>query len=119
MSVKEFKTPVSEKTVLIGPDSGTDNIIFAIESSCDETAAAIVKNGREVLSNVVASQIKTHIEFGGVVPEVAAREHLEAINLVISQAFEQSGLKPENITAFAATVGPGPAPIPLFHRLFL
>ncbi len=107
MPVKEFKTPISGKPVLIGPDSGNDIIIFAIESSCDETAAAVVKNGREVLANVVASQIKTHIEFGGVVPEVAAREHLEAINLVISQAFEQSGLKGEDITAFAATVGPG------------
>ncbi len=107
MPVKEFKTTISGKPVLIGPDSGKDNIIFAIESSCDETAAAVVKNGREVLANVVASQIKTHIEFGGVVPEVAAREHLEAINVVIAQAFEQSGLKGEDITAFAATVGPG------------
>ncbi len=107
MFAKEFKTTVSQKPVMIGIDSKHDNIIFAIESSCDETAAAIVKNGREVLSNVVASQIKTHIEFGGVVPEVAAREHLEAINLVISQAFEQAGLKGSDITAFAATVGPG------------
>lgn len=107
MPVKEFKTPISNKSVLIGTDSGYDNIIFAIESSCDETAGAIVKNGREVLSNVVASQIKTHIEFGGVVPEVAAREHLEAVNLVIKETFEQAGLKSEDITAFAATVGPG------------
>jgi N6-L-threonylcarbamoyladenine synthase len=107
MPVKEFRTPITNKAVMIGPDSGQDNIIFAIESSCDETAAAIVKNGREVLSNVVASQIKTHIEFGGVVPEVAAREHLEAINLVIAQAFEQAGLTQKDITAFAATVGPG------------
>ena len=107
MPVKEFRTPISDKPVLIGPESGKDNIIFAIESSCDETAAAIVKNGREVLSNVVASQIKTHIEFGGVVPEVAAREHLEAINVVIAQAFEQAGLTADDITAFAATVGPG------------
>lgn len=107
MPKKEFKTPISDNTVIIGPNSGHDNIIFAIESSCDETAAAIVKNGREVLANVVASQIKTHIEFGGVVPEVAAREHLEAINVVIEQAFEQAGIKGEDITAFAATVGPG------------
>ena len=107
MPVKEFKTTITDKSVLIGPDSEQDNIIFALESSCDETAAAIVKNGREVLANVVASQIKTHIEFGGVVPEVAAREHLEAINLVISQAFEQANIKGEEITAFAATVGPG------------
>lgn len=107
MNLREFKCPISDKRVMIGPDSQQDNIIFAIESSCDETAAAIVKNGREVLSNVVASQIKTHIEFGGVVPEVAAREHLEAINIVIAQAFEQSGLSANDITAFAATVGPG------------
>ncbi len=107
MPKKEFKTPITDKSVMIGPNSGHDNIIFAIESSCDETAAAVVKNGREVLANVVASQIKTHIEFGGVVPEVAAREHLEAINVVIAQAFEQAGLKGDDITAFAATVGPG------------
>ena len=107
MPVKEFRTPITDKPVFIGTQSGYNNIIFAIESSCDETAAAIVKNGREVLSNVVASQIKTHIEFGGVVPEVAAREHLEAINLVIDQAFKQANIKPDKITAFAATVGPG------------
>lgn len=107
MPVKEFRTPISDKPVLIGNESGYDNIIFAIESSCDETAAAIVKNGREVLSNVVASQIKTHKEFGGVVPEVAAREHLEAINLVIAEAFEQANMSAKDISAFAATVGPG------------
>ncbi len=107
MTVKEFKTPISGKSVFIGPDSKEDIIILAIESSCDETACAIVKNGREVLSNVVASQIKTHQKFGGVVPEVAAREHLEAINLVIKEAFDQSGLKPSDITAIAATAGPG------------
>ena len=107
MTVKEFKTPISGKSVFVGPDSKEDIIILAIESSCDETACAIVKNGREVLSNVVASQIKTHQKFGGVVPEVAAREHLEAINLVIKEAFDQSGLKPSDITAIAATAGPG------------
>ena len=105
--LKEFKTPISGKSVFIGPDSKEDIIILAIESSCDETACAIVKNGREVLSNIVASQIKTHQQFGGVVPEVAAREHLESINLVIAQAFEQSGLTPDDITAVASTVGPG------------
>ena len=61
-------------------------IILGIESSCDETAAAIVKDGREVLANVVSSQIKIHEKFGGVVPEVAAREHLNSINLVVSEA---------------------------------
>ena len=80
---------------------------MAIESSCDETACAIVKNGREVISNIVASQIKTHEKFGGVIPEIAAREHLDSINVVVQEAFDQSGLKPEDITAFAGTVGPG------------
>ena len=105
--IKIFKTPFSEKNVEIGPDANSNIIIMAIESSCDETACAIVKNGREVLANVVASQIKTHQQFGGVVPEVAAREHMEAINLVIAEAFSQSGLSPKDITVFAATVGPG------------
>lgn len=82
-------------------------IIFGIETSCDETACAIVKDGREVLANVVASQIKTHQKFGGVVPEVAAREHLDAINLAINETFEQANLRPGEIDAFSATVGPG------------
>ena len=97
----------SETPVKIGIDSGYDNYIMAIESSCDETACAIVKNGREVVANIVASQIKTHEKFGGVIPEIAAREHLDAINVVVQEAFDQSGLKPEDITAFAGTVGPG------------
>lgn len=101
------KTLFSENPIKIGEDSGYDNYIMAIETSCDETACAVVKNGREVLANIVASQIKTHEKYGGVIPEIAAREHLEAINVVIDEAFEQSGLKPEDITAFAGTVGPG------------
>ncbi len=100
-------TLFTENTVNIGPESGYDNYIMAIESSCDETACAIVKNGREVISNVVASQIKTHEQYGGVIPEIAAREHLESINVVIEEALKQAGMKPEQITAFAATVGPG------------
>lgn len=82
-------------------------IILGIESSCDETAAAIVKDGREVLSNVVSSQIKIHEKFGGVVPEVAAREHLNSINLVIKEAFDNAHICPNEIDAFASTVGPG------------
>jgi len=101
----------SKEKVKIGPMSGYDNYIMAIESSCDETACAIVKNGREVIANVVASQIKTHAQFGGVIPEIAAREHLDSINVVIDEAFRQAketaGLEPEDITAFAGTVGPG------------
>ena len=81
--------------------------IMAIESSCDETACAIVQGGRKVISNVVASQIKTHEKYGGVIPEIAAREHLEAINVVIDEAFKEANLKPEDISAFACTVGPG------------
>lgn len=101
----------SKESVEIGPDSGYDNYIMAIESSCDETACAIVKNGREVIANVVASQIKTHAQFGGVIPEIAAREHLDSINIVIEEAFKQAkesaNIEPNDITAFAATVGPG------------
>ena len=103
----EKKSLFSGKSVNVGPESGYDNYIMAIESSCDETACAIVKNGREVISNIVASQIKTHEKFGGVIPEIAAREHLDSINVVVQEAFDQSGLKPEDITAFAGTVGPG------------
>lgn len=101
----------SKESVEIGPDSGYDNYIMAIESSCDETACAIVKNGREVIANVVASQIKTHAQFGGVIPEIAAREHLDSINIVIEEAFKQAkdnaNIEPDDISAFAATVGPG------------
>ena len=101
----------SDEPVEIGPESGIDNYIMAVESSCDETACAIVKNGREVIANVVASQIKTHAKFGGVIPEIAAREHLDSINIVVEEAFNQAkeniGLTPQDITAFAGTVGPG------------
>lgn len=106
--MKNYKNKLfSNEQVLIGTESGYDNYIMAIESSCDETACAIIKNGREVISNVVASQIKTHEKFGGVIPEIAAREHLDAINVVIDEAFKQANLKPNDITAFAGTVGPG------------
>ena len=80
---------------------------MAIESSCDETACAIVKGGSEVLANVVASQIKIHEEYGGVIPEIAAREHLEAVNVVVEETFKQAGVSANDITAFAGTVGPG------------
>ena len=82
-------------------------IILGLESSCDETACAIVKDGREVLSNIVSSQIKIHEKFGGVVPEVAAREHLNSINFVIKEAYAQANISPNEIDAFASTVGPG------------
>ncbi len=107
MDIKEFKTPIGNKPINIGPAAKDDILIMAIESSCDETACAVVKNGREVLANIVSTQIKTHELYGGVVPEVAAREHLEAINLVIEETFKTANIKPEQITAFVATVGPG------------
>ena len=80
--IKEFKKPLSGQIVKIGPDLDKDQIILATETSCDETAAAVILNGRKVISNVIASQIETHRKYGGVVPEVAAREHLESINYV-------------------------------------
>lgn len=101
------KTLFTETSVEIGENSEKDNYIMAIESSCDETACAIVKNGRTVIANIVASQIKTHAKYGGVIPEIAAREHLETINFIIDKTFEQAEMKPEQITAFAGTVGPG------------
>lgn len=104
---RDFTTPLTAQKITLGYEKPEDVIILATETSCDETACAIVKNGREVLANVVATQIKTHKQFGGVVPEVAAREHLEAINLVIDEAFSQSGLLPCNIDAIASTQGPG------------
>lgn len=84
-----------------------NSYIMAIESSCDETACAIVQGGRKVIANTVASQIKTHEQYGGVIPEIAAREHLESINVVIDKTFVDAGLKPKDISAFAGTVGPG------------
>ena len=84
-----------------------DTYIFALESSCDETAAAVVKNGREVISNVVATQIEIHRQYGGVVPEVAARKHLESINLVVDEAISQANMKFEDMDAIAATEKPG------------
>lgn len=84
-----------------------DVLILAIESSCDETAAAVVKNGREVLSNVISSQIALHTLYGGVVPEIASRKHIEKINQVIEEALEEAGVTLADITAIAVTYGPG------------
>ena len=70
-----------------------NKIILAIESSCDETSAAVVVNGRDVLSNIIASQIDTHKKFGGVVPEIASRKHLSNISYVVKEALEKAGRK--------------------------
>ena len=84
-----------------------DIYILGIESSCDETAASVVKNGREVLSNVISSQIALHTLYGGVVPEIASRKHIEKINQVIEQALVDAHVTLDDITAIAVTYGPG------------
>lgn len=84
-----------------------DKYILAIESSCDETSAAVVLNGREILSNVIASQISTHEQYGGVVPEVASRMHIEAISGVVEEALLKANITLENIDAIGVTYGPG------------
>lgn len=84
-----------------------DIIILAIESSCDETSAAVVRNGRDVLSNIISSQIKDHKKFGGVVPEVASRKHIENISHVIDTALNEAGLSFDDIDGIAVTYGPG------------
>lgn len=81
--------------------------ILAIESSCDETAAAVVRNGREVCSNIISSQIDLHTLYGGVVPEIASRKHIEKINQVITEALRASGYALEQMDAIAVTYGPG------------
>lgn len=84
-----------------------DVTILAIESSCDETAAAVVRNGREVLSNVIYSQIALHTVYGGVVPEIASRKHIEKVIQVIDQALVDANMKLQDMDAIAVTYGPG------------
>lgn len=84
-----------------------DVLILAIESSCDETACAIIKNGKEILSNVVNSQIDVHTLFGGVVPEVASRIHVENISLIVSEGLKKANVTMDDIDAVAVTIGPG------------
>src|SRR5499426_2099018 len=82
-------------------------LVLGIETSCDETAAAIVRDGNEILSNVIYSQIKTHMPYGGVVPELASREHLLKIRPIVDKAFADADLTLDQIDAIAATAGPG------------
>ena len=83
------------------------SLILGIETSCDETAAAIVEDGRKIHSNVISTQIEIHKKFGGVVPEIASRKHLEIVNAVISEALERAGVTFEDIDAIGVTYGPG------------
>ena len=93
---------------MFGENNMEDTVyILAIESSCDETAAAVVRNGREVLSNVIYSQVPLHTLYGGVVPEIASRKHIEKINQVIEKALADAHLTLRDITAIAVTYGPG------------
>lgn len=85
----------------------TDRYILAIESSCDETSVAVLKNDNQLLSNVIASQVESHKRFGGVVPEVASRHHVEVITLCIQDALKEADIKAEDLSAVAVTYGPG------------
>ena len=91
----------------VDPKEKNDIVVLAIESSCDETACAIVKNGREVLASTIATQIEIHKRFGGVVPEIASRNHTMAIETVVNETIEKSGLSLDGIDAIAVTYGAG------------
>ena len=88
-------------------DNEENVTILAIESSCDETAASVVRNGRDVLSNIISSQIDLHTLYGGVVPEIASRKHIERINQVIAEALRSADKRLEEMDAVAVTYGPG------------
>lgn len=87
--------------------NNTQKIILAIETSCDETSVAVIENGREILSNIISSQIDIHKDYGGVVPEIASRHHLENMNLVIDEALETAGITFDDIDVIGVTKGPG------------
>ena len=84
-----------------------DSIVMGIETSCDETSVSIVKNGREIVSNIVSSQIESHKRFGGVVPEIASRHHVEQITIVLEEAMKEAGVSYDDLDAVAVTEGPG------------
>ena len=84
-----------------------DRYILAVESSCDETSVAVLKNEKELLSNIIASQVESHKRFGGVVPEVASRHHVEVVTLCIKDALSEAGISAEQLDAVAVTYGPG------------
>ncbi len=92
---------------LRGETMNEDIITLAIETSCDETSCAVLRNGREVLSNIISSQIEIHKKFGGVVPEVASRKHIENINIIIQQALDEAGVSFKDVDLVGVTQGPG------------
>ncbi len=83
------------------------NLILAFETSCDETSVAVIEDGNQILSNVVATQIKSHQRFGGVVPEVASRHHIEQITICVKEALAEAQVTYSDLTAVAVTYGPG------------
>ena len=89
--------------IVRGGNMSNDILMLGIESSCDETAAAVVRNGREVLSNIISSQIDIHTLYGGVVPEIASRKHIERINYVIEEALAEAGVALSGIDALCVT----------------
>ena len=98
-------TNAASAFILVGMKK--DVYILGIESSCDETSAAVVKNGRECLSNVISSQIEIHRRFGGVVPEIAGRNHLLAVMPVVDEALSRAGINKTELDAIAVTYGAG------------
>lgn len=84
-----------------------DRYILAVESSCDETSVAILKNDNELLSNIIASQVESHKRFGGVVPEVASRHHVEVVTMCFKDALDEAGISAKDLSAVAVTYGPG------------
>ena len=101
------ETTVAATTTTAHVDVGPDTVVLGIETSCDETAAALVMGGTDVISSVISSQVDLHAEFGGVVPEIASRAHLELLNPVIARAIVEAGVDDRRIDAVACTVGPG------------
>lgn len=104
--MSEFTSATQAATGVVSP-VGPDTLVLGIETSCDETAAALVLGGTDVISSVVSSQIDLHADFGGVVPEIASRAHLESLNPVVARAIVEAGVDESRIDAVAATVGPG------------
>ena len=92
---------------MTSPVVNESSVVLAIETSCDETAASVVMGGNDILSSIVSSQIEIHARFGGVVPEVASRAHLEALIPVVNAAITEAGILPSRIDVVAATAGPG------------
>ena len=84
----------------------TNELILAVETSCDETAVAVIRGGKHILTNVISSQIATHERYGGVVPEIASRQHVESITLIMEQAIKEAGITFRDLSAIAVTQGP-------------